>query len=65
MSLCGLSMVGEFVTLDVPRKADRLQSANAVPIQVDFIPDNSVTRVLRNRVMIVVPPFAESKQRDP
>jgi hypothetical protein len=65
MSLAGLSVVGEFVTLDVPRKAERSQSANTVPVHVDFIPGYSVTRRLRNGMVIVVPSFAERKQGDP
>ena len=58
-------VVGEFVALDVPRKAERSQSTNTVPVHVDFIPGYSVTRRLRNRMVIVVPPFAEGKQGDP
>ena len=55
----------KLVTLDVPSQADRSQSADAVPVQIDFIPNNPVTRRLRNGVMIVVPSLAEGKQRHP
>src|SRR5271155_4522603 len=53
------------MTLDVPRQADRTQSADAIPVQIEFIPNNPVARRLRNSVMIVVPSFAEGQQCDP
>lgn len=61
----GLPMVHKFVSLDISRKTERAQSANTIPIQIDFVPCKTVTRGLRNRVMIVVPSFAEGKQGDP
>ena len=41
------------------------QGADAVPVRINFIPGNAVARRLRDRVMIVVPAFAERQDRDP
>jgi len=49
----------EIVSLYVPREAQGTQCTNSVPVHVEFIPDKTMTRGLRHRVMIVVPSFAE------
>ena len=53
------------MALDVPREAERSQNTDPVPVHVEFIPGYSVPRRLRNRMVIVVPPFAEGKEGDP
>ncbi len=51
--------------LDVPGQAERLQRADAHPVEIDFVPREAVARAGRMGVMVVVPPFAERQQRDP
>src|SRR5207302_2512584 len=55
----GVQLVG----LDVPCQAQLSQRANAIPVNVKFVPGEAMARRHRMRVMIVVPPFAEAQDR--
>src|SRR6266404_6865631 len=50
---------------DVPRKSKRAQRPDAVPVWIDFIPGDAMPGSLRNRMVIVMPAFAESKNGNP
>src|SRR5208282_6664033 len=48
----------------VPRQSEFLQRPDAVPVHVDFIPGQAMTRGNRMRMMIVVPTFAKGQDGD-
>ncbi len=50
---------------DVLCQTEQLQRADAIPVEVDFVPRQAVFGSARMRVMIVVPAFAKGKQRHP
>src|SRR5262249_2226904 len=49
----------------VPGKAEHAEHADAVPVDIEFIPGKSVTRRLWVRVVVVMPAFAEREHGDP
>ena len=51
--------------LDGPGQTDKLQDANAPPVEIDLVPLQSMTSGGRVGVMIVMPALAKSKDRDP
>src|SRR5689334_2411031 len=53
--LYGFLQLGRF---HVPNQTHGAQNADAVPVEVDLIPGQAVTRRLRVGVVIVVPAFA-------
>src|SRR5688572_30393710 len=50
---------------DVPGEPERLQRADGQPVEVELVPGQAVTGRGRMRVVVVVPPLAEGKQRHP
>src|SRR5271165_1413344 len=56
---------GELDAFDVPSEADGLEGVDAVPIHVEFIPLQAVTRGLRRIVMVIVPAFAKGENGHP
>ena len=61
----GLFQVGKPYALDVPGQTELLQRPDAVPIEVNFIPLQTMARETGMRVVIVVPAFAQCQQRHP
>src|SRR5579863_2881463 len=61
----GLEFAKRFLQLDIPSQAERTEDGDSVPVYVELIPGEAVTRGLRREVMIVVPAFAESEHGHP
>ena len=51
--------------MDLPREAELFERPNAVPVQVDLIPPESMPGRSRVSVVVVVPALSECEQRDP
>src|SRR5215469_18361656 len=50
--------------LDIPNQADLAEHPNGVPVEVDFVPAQSVPGRNRMRVVVVVPALAKGKERN-
>src|SRR6266550_759283 len=64
----GFLCLSEFRKLrqgDVPGESERTQRPNPVPVWIDLIPGNAVSRCLGDGMMIVMPTFAKSKNGYP
>src|SRR5208282_2312602 len=55
---------GQHGSMDVGHKAEQLESGNRVPVEINFIPFEPVSRRDGVRMMIVMPPISETDQRD-
>ena len=55
----------EFLHFDVPRKAERPQCRDSVPVDVDFVPGQAMTGTLGMGVMIIMPAFTKGQQCHP
>ena len=51
--------------LDIPREAADLERPDANPVEIEFVPRETVTRARRMGVMVVVPAFAEGDECNP
>ena len=51
--------------LDIPGQAERSECGDAVPIHIEFVPGEAVTRGLWRGMVIIVPALAESKYSNP
>ena len=55
----------ERCVLNVAGEAERSQRQNSVPINVELIPGEAVTRGLRGGMVIIVPALSEGEYGDP
>src|SRR5215204_7256825 len=51
--------------VDAPCQAQQLQDSDAIPIDINLVPLQTVFRGSRKRMMVVVPSLAERQQRNP
>jgi len=50
---------------DVPGQAEDAEGGDSVPVGIELVPSEAVTRGLRMGVMVVVPALAEGKESYP
>jgi hypothetical protein len=60
-----LRIAGFTRQLDIPRQAEPSQSADTVPIQIKFVPGETVTRQLWRSVVVVVPSHSKREKSHP
>ena len=51
--------------VDVPRQAQELQDSDAIPVDINLVPFQTVFGGSRKRMMVIVPTFAEGQQGHP